>query len=83
MPTPSVEVAARVTNRLIIDELDYDMSHEISRFQSLARGVNSDECYIFRLEVDTHIIGEGVLFFLYGSGGTRKTYLWNTIISKF
>ena len=26
MPTPSVEAASRATNRLIIDELDYDMS---------------------------------------------------------
>jgi len=33
--------------------------------------------------VDTHHRGEGGLFFLYGSGGTGKNYLWNTIISKF
>jgi len=42
MSTPSVEVAARVTNPLIINEFDYDMSHEISKFESLARELNSD-----------------------------------------
>jgi len=29
MPTPSVETAALAPNRLIIDELDYDMSDEL------------------------------------------------------
>jgi len=33
--------------------------------------------------IDAHHRGDGGLFFLYGSGGTGKTYLWNTIISKF
>ena len=33
--------------------------------------------------VDTHHSSEGGLFFLYGSSGIRKTYPWNTIISKF
>ena len=33
--------------------------------------------------IDAHHRGNGGLFFLYGSGGTGKTYLWNTIISKF
>ena len=83
MPTPSVEVATRVTNRLIINELDYDMSDDVLRCESLARGLNSYQYCIFRSVVDTHQSGEGGLFFLYDSGGTRKTYLWNTIISKF
>jgi len=32
---------------------------------------------------NTHNRGERGLFFKYGSGGTGKTYLWNTIIFKF
>jgi len=75
MTTPSVEAPTRVTNRLIIDELDYDMSDEVLRFESLARGLNLNQYHDFRSVVDTHHRGEGGLFFLYGSGGTRKTYL--------
>jgi len=78
-----VEAATRATNRLIINELDYDMSDDVLRCESLARGLNSYQYCIFRSVVDTHQRGEGGLFFLYDSGGTRKTYLWNTIISKF
>jgi len=83
MPTPSVEAAARSTNLLIIDELDYDMSDEVSRFESLAIGLNSDQYHVIRSVDDTHHRGEGGLFFLYGCGGIGKTYLWNTIISNF
>jgi len=83
MPTPSVEVAACATNRLIIDELYYDMSDEILRFESLARGLNSyqymSSCQSLVLIIE---VNEGY-FFLYDSGETGKTYLWNTIISKF
>jgi len=83
MPIPLVEAAAHATNQLIIDELDYDMSDDVSRFKSLARGLNSYQSHVFRVVVNTHHRGEEGLFFLYGSGGKRKTYLWNTIISKF
>ena len=72
MPTPFVEAAVRATNRLIVDELDYDMSDELSRFESLARGLNSDQYRIFRSVIDAHHRGDGGLFFLYGSGGTGK-----------
>jgi len=75
MPTPSVEAVACATNRLIIDELDYDMSDEVSRFESLARGLNSYQYRIFRSMVDTHHRGEEGLFFLHSRGGTGKTYL--------
>jgi len=33
--------------------------------------------------IDAHHRGDGGLFFLNGGRGVRKTYLWNTIISKF
>jgi len=58
------------------------MSHEIARFEGLARGLNSDQYHVFELVVHTHHRGEGGSYFLYGSGGIGKTYLWNTIISR-
>ena len=78
-----MEAATRATNRLIINELDYDMSDDVLRCESLARGLNSYQYHIFRSVIDAHHRGDGELFFLYGSGGKGKTYLWNTIISKF
>jgi len=62
MPTPSVEAAACATNPLIIDELDYDMSDELSRFESLARRVNSYQYRVFKSVIDAHHKGDGGLF---------------------
>ena len=63
-----MEAATRAINRLIINELDYDISYEISRLESLARALNSYQYHVFRLVVDTHHRGEGGLFFLYICG---------------
>jgi len=82
MPLPSSEAVMYATNRLIIDEIDYDTPMETSRFESLVRELNSDQYHVYRSVLDTHNKGEGGLFFIYGSGGTGP-YLWNTVISKF
>ena len=80
---PSIEAAVYTTNRLIIDELDYDTNMETSRFESFVKVLNSNQYHVYRLVLDTHNSGEGGLFLIYGSGGTGKTYLWNTLISNF
>ena len=81
MSLPSIKVAIYATNRLIIDELDYETALETSRFEIFVKGLNSDQYYAYRSVFDSHNRGEGGLFFICDSGG--KTYLWNTIISKF
>jgi len=63
IPTPPVEVVAHAINRLIMDELDYDMSDEVSSFESLTRVLNSYQYRVFRSAVDTQHSGEGGLFF--------------------
>ena len=83
MSLPSVEAAMHATNRLIIDELDYNTNLETLRFESFVRGLNSDQYHAYRSVLDAHNRGGGGLFFVYGSGGTGKTYLWNILISKF
>ena len=62
MPVSSVQVVVHATNQLIIDELDYDMTHEISKFESLVRGLNSDQYHVFILVLDTHHRDEGDCF---------------------
>ena len=64
MSFPSIEVVVHVTNRLIIDELDYDTNLETSRFESFIRGLNSDQYNVYRSLLDTHNRGEGG-YFLY------------------
>jgi len=65
MPLPSIEAPVHATNQLIINELDYDTALETSRFESVVRGLNSDQYRGYRSVFDTHNRGEGRLFFIY------------------
>lgn len=42
-----------------------------------------DQCRVYAAILYAHFRDVGGLFFVYGSGGTGKTYLWNTLIAKF
>ena len=75
MPLPSIEAAVYGTNRLIINELDYDTTMETSRFESLVRGLNSDQYLAYRLVLDTHNKGEGGCS-SYMVVGTRERHIY-------
>uniref|UniRef100_A0A803MUL7 ATP-dependent DNA helicase n=1 Tax=Chenopodium quinoa TaxID=63459 RepID=A0A803MUL7_CHEQI len=83
MPQPSSELARNALNRLIRDELEYDTHDEANRFDTLVRGLNTDQYRVYAAILDAHSRDVGGLFFVYNSGGTGKTYLWNTLIAKF
>uniref|UniRef100_A0A803MUL1 ATP-dependent DNA helicase n=1 Tax=Chenopodium quinoa TaxID=63459 RepID=A0A803MUL1_CHEQI len=83
IPQPSSELERNTLNRLIRDELEYDTHDEANKFDTLARGLNTDQYRVYAAILDAHSRDVGGLFFIYGSGGTGKTYLWNTLIAEF
>ncbi|XP_021733409.1 uncharacterized protein LOC110700210 [Chenopodium quinoa] len=83
MPQPSSEIARNALNRLIRDELDYDTHDEANIFDTLVRGLNTNQYRVYAAILDAHSRDVGGLFFVYGSGGTGNTYPWNTLIAKF
>ncbi|KAL2901228.1 ATP-dependent DNA helicase PIF4 [Bienertia sinuspersici] len=82
MPRPSNPLH-NALNRLIRYELDYDTIDEFNRFEALVRGLNTNQYKVYTAICDAHHNDISGLFFVYGSGGMGKTYLWNTLISKF
>ncbi|CAA0811005.1 Unknown protein [Striga hermonthica] len=79
MPYPNSESMHNTSNRLILDELNYDrkalaMEHEtlLGRMTGEQKGVYSRIMFA----VDS---GAGGVFFVCGYGGTGKTYLWRTL----
>ncbi|KAI3965334.1 hypothetical protein MKW92_035012 [Papaver armeniacum] len=81
IPYPKKDNRYNSMNRLIYEELDYDTDKLKSEHAVLRKGLNSvqeEVCKAVMQSIDWH---EGGLFFVYGSGGTGKKYLWSTIIS--
>ncbi|XP_071704649.1 uncharacterized protein [Rutidosis leptorrhynchoides] len=79
MPCPSNHTRNISENHLIIDELSYDKStlanehsYSITKLTSKQK-----EAYDQIIKVVDH--GKGAAFFLYGYGGTGKTFLWETL----
>ncbi|GJT94681.1 putative PIF1 DNA helicase/replication protein A1-like protein [Tanacetum coccineum] len=68
-------------NRLIAAERMYNMTEELAWFTTLYGGLNSEQRVIYDNIVLAVNENNGGLFFVYGSGGTGKTYLWRTIIA--
>ncbi|XP_073219636.1 uncharacterized protein [Cicer arietinum] len=66
MAIPNSNVIEEANNRLITEELNYDMLKMHEEYSQLLQGLNSDQ----------------KLFFVYGSGGMGKTYLWRTLLAK-
>ena len=81
MPLPSFENAQFSMNRLIREELGYDFTSEQQLFDNLYAGLNENQLKAYDLIMESYTHNHGGLFFVYGSGGTGKTYLWRTLIA--
>uniref|UniRef100_A0A803LSZ5 Helitron helicase-like domain-containing protein n=1 Tax=Chenopodium quinoa TaxID=63459 RepID=A0A803LSZ5_CHEQI len=54
MPQPSSELARNALNRLIRDELEYDTHDEANRFDTLVKGLNTDQYRVYAAILDAH-----------------------------
>ncbi|XP_013709088.1 ATP-dependent DNA helicase PIF7-like [Brassica napus] len=67
MPKPNPSVLKEISNTVLRQELNYDTEKEAIEHESLFSTMNEDQ---------------KTLFFVYGGGGTGKTFLYRTIIAK-
>ena len=81
MPLPSPEMLRRTGNRLIREQLHYNVSIEKDNLDMYLRTLNQDQMRVFQSTTKSNERGEGGCFFIYGSGGTGKTYLWKALIA--
>ncbi|PIA61372.1 hypothetical protein AQUCO_00300727v1, partial [Aquilegia coerulea] len=82
MPLPGMSTHYHVNNRLVQEELDYDHSELEREFSELHGHLNEEQRFVFDKVVHAVDSKEGGLYFVYGSGGTGKTFLWKTIMSR-
>ncbi|XP_074328020.1 uncharacterized protein LOC141665931 [Apium graveolens] len=82
MPQPPDTYLDFSDNNLIIEERSYDIAEMEKEYAELISNCNAEQLTVFNTVMESVRNKKGGLFFVYGSGGCGKTYLWRTIISK-
>lgn len=82
LPMPDPTLLTNMDNRLIREELDYDMKEVSVEHQKLYNSLNSDQRSIYSKVVTSVQEKRGGFYFVYGPGGTGKTFLYKAIISR-
>ncbi|XP_035842021.1 uncharacterized protein LOC110923632 [Helianthus annuus] len=79
MPYPDDDSLRQGTNRLINEELSHDPHELKSEFSILKESLTEEQLNVFNQIVNAVECQSGGLFFVYGYGGTGKTFLWKTL----
>jgi len=81
MPLPSSNVAQQLRNRLIREQLDYDITKEAATLRLLLPTLKSYQMEVFQNVITADDSTEEGCFFVYGSGRTGNAYVWKAIIT--
>ncbi|XP_013745491.2 uncharacterized protein LOC106448109 [Brassica napus] len=82
MPKPNPSVLKEISNTVLRQELNYDTEKEAIEHERLFSDMNEDQRTVYSAVIDSVDNQSGQLFFVYGAGGTGKTFLYRTIIAK-
>jgi len=69
-------------NRLVQEELVYDRHSLTIDADNAEDRFNDDQRNAYKTILNAVTNKEGKLFFVYGSGGTSKTFVWTTLLSR-
>ena len=82
LPLPSGSLIDDLNNKLLREELNYHVNKLKEQNSNLVQNLNNEQKYIYEKVLNCITSKNQHLFFIYGHGGTGKTYLWNAIITK-
>ncbi|OMO50053.1 DNA helicase PIF1, ATP-dependent [Corchorus olitorius] len=81
LPQPIHRSRVISADRLIHEELNCDVDALREQYQYMLNLLNSEQKVIHDHVIDSVLQKKPTLFFVYGYGGTGKTFMWNTIIA--
>ncbi|GJV29257.1 DNA helicase [Tanacetum coccineum] len=81
LPSPPTGLIAQLENRMLMEERNYNREElMLERCNSVPK-LNSKQRRIYDMVIRADSTNEQELIFVYGHGGTGKTFMWKTIIS--
>jgi ATP-dependent DNA helicase PIF1 len=69
-------------NRLVEEELAYDLHSLTTNANNAEDRLNDDQRNAYETILNVVRNKEGKLFFMYGNGGSGKTFVWTTFLSR-
>lgn len=78
---PDLALIRETNNRLIAEELNYDMQALAIEHRQLYASLNVEQLNVYTAVLQSVYNNAAAFFFVYGNGGTGKTFLWRTIIA--
>jgi hypothetical protein len=81
LPIPDDIGTTSRDNRLLLEELSYDSNLLSSSVQTNIPRLNNNQRIAFDAICSSIMNSEGQTFFVYGYGGTGKTFLWTTLLN--
>ncbi|CAI0492448.1 unnamed protein product [Linum tenue] len=82
LPLPVRDSGELLGNRLVCEHLNYDLCMQQRTADGIFATLNSEQIEAYHNVMESVNSGVGRFYFLYGHGGTGKTYLYNTIVAK-
>ncbi|GJY46595.1 ATP-dependent DNA helicase PIF1-like protein [Tanacetum coccineum] len=79
MPYPDTRYLTEFGNRLIYDATDYNPVELQSEHERLYVSLTAEQKGVYDTIMHSVDTGTGDVYFLYGYGGTGKTFLWKTL----
>jgi ATP-dependent DNA helicase PIF1 len=79
LPLPVLDEVNAYVNKLIVDEQNYDRPELVVLHANLVKQLNTNQLSAYQTIMSSVLNATGEFFFLYGYGGTGKTFLWKTL----
>ncbi|KAK9048063.1 hypothetical protein SSX86_032974, partial [Deinandra increscens subsp. villosa] len=82
LPRPDVRLLETLDNRLIREEMAHNLLPDTIIHHQLSGDLNSEQRIIYDRVIESVYKQEGGFFFVYGPGGTGKTFLYRAILGR-
>jgi hypothetical protein len=82
LPLPDDVTHISEENRLLLDELSYDLLDMTTASNDNIARLNKNQQHVYGAIYNSVMNDEGRTFFVYGHGGTGKTFLWTTLLNS-
>ncbi|KAH9620971.1 hypothetical protein KSS87_023892 [Heliosperma pusillum] len=83
MPLPDISATSHHRNNLVMDELSYDRQSLREEHDNNLAIMTDEQRMVYNEIVDAVLKNKGGVFFVYGYGGTGKTFIWRTLCAAF